>query len=345
MKPTNELTRYLGCLYGVALGDAIGAPVEFLRWSSIAEKYGPAGVKGLVENDTGPCCGLPPGHYTDDTQMTLATAQGIIECFADVKRADPLADLDECDITEHVWDAYLGWLDLQHQPGQSRGPGGTCLSALRSSLDSWRFGTIEWHINNSKGCGGVMRSAPCGLVTKSPSCAFYMGAAVAAITHGHPDGYIPAGALAGIICGLNRGWSLDFCVKKVMLLAQTYEDHEMTVRLLGLARDLARDDKVQPRDAFKMMDSAGTGGWVGDEALAISVYCALRHQDNWKAGVLEAVNHDGDSDSTGSITGGILGTLLGHDAIPVSWVKQVENRDYIRDEIAGGLYGVLRTPA
>jgi ADP-ribosylglycohydrolase len=343
---TNQLTRYWGCLYGVALGDAIGAPVEFHGWESIKAKYGPRGVPGLVANDSGPCSGLPPGYYTDDTQMTIATAQGLIECHADVLKADPHIDLEQCDPTEHIWDAYLAWYDLQHQPGQSRGPGGTCMSALASSLRDWRFGTVEDHINNSKGCGGVMRTAPCGLVTTSPSCAFWLGAAAAAITHGHPDGYIPAGALAAIICGLTRGWSLDFCIKKAMILAETYEGHESTVRLLDMARTLAyrKGHDIRPRAAFKAMSSVEGrpgGGWVGDEALAIAVYSCLRHQDDWKAAVLEAVNHDGDSDSTGSIAGGILGTLLGHTAIPPEWVDQVENRDYLRNDIAGGLHGVL----
>ena len=65
-------------------------------------------------------------------------------------------------------------------------------------------------------------------------------------------------------------------------------------------------------------------GWVGEEALAISVYCALKHQHDFKKTLTAAVNHNGDSDSTGAITGNILGAYLGLSKIPSDWVKNVE---------------------
>jgi len=77
-------------------------------------------------------------------------------------------------------------------------------------------------------------------------------------------------------------------------------------------------------------------GWVAEEALAISVYCALRAR-NFKDGVILAVNHDGDSDSTGSITGNLLGTMHGSKAIPREWLAQLELRDVIA-ELAEDLY-------
>lgn len=58
-------------------------------------------------------------------------------------------------------------------------------------------------------------------------------------------------------------------------------------------------------------------GWVGEEALAISVYCALKYQDDFKEAVIAAVNRNGDSDSTGAITGNILGAYLGLSRIPL----------------------------
>jgi ADP-ribosylglycohydrolase len=342
MEP-DTLQRYWGCLYGVALGDACGAPVEFMHWIEIAHKYGKAGVTGLVENDGGPCCGLPPGHYTDDTQMTLATAQGLLACHADVQGL--LSDtvrFDDCDPLEHIWDAYLEWYDLQSEPGQSRGPGGTCLSALQSSYRDWRYGTIAHPINNSKGCGGVMRTAPCGLVTLNPLRAYQLGAGAAAITHGHPDGFIPAGALSAMICLLKQNVPLTQAVNDTIRLTQTFPFAESTVALLKQARELVRT-KVSPRHAFERMSSVPGrpgGGWVGDEALAIAVYCCLRHPDDWTAAVLEAVNHDGDSDSTGSIAGGILGTALGHLAIPEAWRNQVENHEGL-SALAPALHSLL----
>lgn len=84
----------------------------------------------------------------------------------------------------------------------NRAPGNTCLSALGSG----RMGSIEQPINQSKGCGGVMRVAPVGLfLHKEPEYAFKIGSDIAAITHGHPTGYLSAGAFATIIAELVNG--------------------------------------------------------------------------------------------------------------------------------------------
>jgi ADP-ribosylglycohydrolase len=79
------------------------------------------------------------------------------------------------------------------------------------------------------------------------------------------------------------------------------------------------------------------GGWVGEEALAISLYCALVSQDDFARGVLLAVNHSGDSDSTGAITGNLLGLTLGVDAIPEKWLAELELREEI-EAVAGDLF-------
>ena len=71
-------------------------------------------------------------------------------------------------------------------------------------------------------------------------------------------------------------------------------------------------------------------GWVGEEALAIGLYCALDAGNDFVRGVRLAVNHGGDSDSTGSITGNILGALLGEKAIPSAWLARLEVCEVIR---------------
>ena len=69
-------------------------------------------------------------------------------------------------------------------------------------------------------------------------------------------------------------------------------------------------------------------GWIAEEALAIGVYAALA-AGTFEEGVLLAVNHGGDSDSTGSIAGSILGASLGKDAIPGRWLARLELADVI----------------
>jgi hypothetical protein len=72
-------------------------------------------------------------------------------------------------------------------------------------------------------------------------------------------------------------------------------------------------------------------GWVGDEALAIATYSVLKHPDNVKDSILCAVNHKGDSDSTGAIAGNMIGAYLGFDAIPSDWVKHIELKELLED--------------
>lgn len=159
---TTTRDRYRGCLLGGAVGDALGAGVEFMSLDEIRGRYGPAGVTGYV-----PCYGRS-GAITDDTQMTLFTAEGLL-------RARQHGD----DVPGALWQAYQRWLATQRDRGSAgadgwligqeflhdqRAPGVTCLSALEGG---WP-GRPARPVNNSKGCGGVMRVAPAGLAGGDP---------------------------------------------------------------------------------------------------------------------------------------------------------------------------------
>jgi ADP-ribosylglycohydrolase len=190
------------------------------------------------------------------------------------------------------------------------------------------MGSIEHHINDSKGCGGVMRTAPVGLVLEL-SDPFRIGAECAAITHGHPSGYLSAGCVSELIGRLVRGCELKSAARATRHSLVSYEGHEETLEFVDRALELA-DSDTPVDDAVEQLGQ----GWVGEEALAISLYCALRYPDDWKAATLAAVNHSGDSDSTGSICGAILGATLGIAAIPAQWIEQIENRALL-EKVAG----------
>ena len=81
-------------------------------------------------------------------------------------------------------------------------------------------------------------------------------------------------------------------------------------------------------------------GWIAEEALAIGIYCAVHHKWNFKAGVIEAVNIDGDSDSTGAITGNILGVILGENCIPEGWRKNLREYEIV-SRTADDLYRIF----
>ncbi|VDN49251.1 ADP-ribosyl-(Dinitrogen reductase) glycohydrolase [Petrocella atlantisensis] len=316
-----KLDRIKGCMIGGAIGDAFGWPVEFLSYDQIRNKYGKGGIRNLQINSHG------VAEITDDTQMSLFTAEGLLRAETRQLRKGI------CHAPSVVNNAYLRWLRTQSYPEipdkdwiydgwliqheglfNQRAPGNTCLHAL--SID--RMGTIQEPLNDSKGCGGVMRVAPIGLFLE-PDMAFGMAMECAALTHGHPTGYIASGALAYLIALLVRGNRLEDAAVDTVKKLETVKDHEETSRALKKAIKLSKTN----RSSLKCIQELGEG-WIAEEALAIAVYCALKSEDDFEAAMIMSVNHDGDSDSTGAIAGNVLGVYGGIDFIPVEMVSKVE---------------------
>jgi ADP-ribosylglycohydrolase len=336
--------RYRGCLLGGAVGDALGAPVEFLSRDEILRRFGPDGIDTFA-----PAYGRL-GAITDDTQMTLFTADGLLR--ASVRRQLG-HQVDEIAATASAYLRWLqtqgesprdeaephvgnpGWLWQQRELHSRRGPGITCLDSLRMLTSP-----VARAANDRKGCGGVMRVAPVALLAHRSGHAddaieeaFRLGAATAAITHGHPSGYLAAGAGSVLIKSLLEGASLAEALARTKAMLRRHEGHEETLAALELADRLAKSS-LPPATAIAELG----GGWVAEEALAISVYCAAVARD-FRGGVRLAVNHDGDSDSTGAITGNLLGAMLGVAAIPRDWLEPLELRDIIAG-IADDLHDV-----
>ena len=324
--------RYSGCLLGGAVGDALGRPVEFMLIDEILKHFGPEGINDFAGT------GGVVGAITDDTQMTLFTAEGLLLAMRKTRKTGTPLNPEES-----VYRAYLRWLSTQGatvhgmvdegwllsipQLHHRRGPGSTCLSALESG----RMGTINHPLNVSKGCGGVMRMAPVGLfcaamhnagdAAMTAGKAFEIGSACAAITHGHPLGYLPAGFLAALVYLLVSGRGLEDSISTTLgvLVERPERERSMLAAQVNHSLRLKRKKKPCPETVERF-----GGGWVGDEALAIALYCALAAEGDFAKGVRLAVNHSGDSDSTGAITGNILGALLGKGAIPEEWLGKVE---------------------
>lgn len=199
-----------------------------------------------------------------------------------------------------------GWLVKHAALHSRRAPGNTCLSALRHNRSDRGMAA-----NSSKGCGGVMRVAPVGLFCwpfENERSTFELGMEAAAITHGHPSGYLTGGVLAVMIRYLMDDDSLLDALAKAILVQ--HEGHEETLQALNLAEQLAKY-RIEPVRAVEQLGQ----GWVAEEALAIAVFCALVATD-FRHGVCLAVNHDGDSDSAGAITGNLLGAMWGEGIDP-----------------------------
>ena len=333
-KPS-RLSRIQGGLIGGAVGDALGYPVEFMSRSSICDTFGPEGIRSYWLSETG-----GTALFSDDTQMTLFTASGLLQWRAVQLHSSQTDQVD--DPVGYIYGAYLDWLHTQDRffagnPGTSslldvrelyahRAPGNTCLSALRSG----EMGTMEHALNDSKGCGGVMRVAPIGLMAHVLDNPWLRAAEAAAITHSHPMGYIPSAALARLVeLGVSGAASLPEAVQTCCaelpewFPQQRYHAKDMAAQLRRAA-DLAAGDAPDYDNVVRLGE-----GWCGDEALAIAVYCCLRHADSFDEAIIAAVNHGGDSDSTGAVAGNILGAFLGIEAIGNQWTDDLELRDLI----------------
>lgn len=323
--------RFVACLLGGAVGDALGAPVEFLTRTEILHRHGAGGIR-----DFAPAYG-GVGRVTDDTQMTLFTAEGLLHGHAGA------VDDGERAFARATSDAYLRWLHTQRErlpawvdrailhhgrlvqePAlhHRRAPGTTCLDALRHMPAPGVPAR-----NHSKGCGGVMRVAPVGLygwrLGYPLQRSFELAAALAALTHGHPSGSLPAGALAVMVQALLDEASVREALHAAIGCLPDTADATETRNALQRAQALG-DSALPPHIAIAELG----GGWVAEEALAIAVYCALV-ASHFEEAVVLAVNHDGDSDSTGAIAGNLLGAASGVAGLPSRWLEALELREVI----------------
>lgn len=348
-KPEVLYDKIRGSLIGGAAGDALGYPVEFLGEAGLFSRFGKSGIRRYQLDGTS-----KKALISDDTQMTLFTANGLLVGDTRGKmrgiQARPAS---------YVYMAYQDWLRTQEvsfaesrkemsgddhksvswladvpELYSRRAPGNTCLSALlRQKNGGCADDYIKFPQNNSKGCGGLMRIAPLALIYHQGDIREldYEGAEIAAITHGHSLGYMPAAVLTHMLSRIvypDRPQTLKEIVMEARdtvseLFAGDRHLKELTDKI-DLAVRLSENDRCD-RDNINQIGE----GWVAEEALGISVYCALRHQDDFSAGIIAAVNHGGDSDSTGAVTGNILGALLGYHAIEDQWKTDLELSDVV----------------
>ena len=143
---------------------------------------------------------------------------------------------------------------------------------------------------------------------------------IAALTHGHPLGYIPAAFLSCLVHMIiknkaeNRSKSLcDITTDTLSVIKSLYGNNEYYGEFENII-DRAVELSRRGLNDVEAVSQLGEG-WVAEEALAIALYSALTHQNDFRAAIICAVNHNGDSDSTGAITGNILGAYSGLDII------------------------------
>ena len=345
----NKKDKIRGSLIGGAIGDALGYPVEFMSLAAIKSKYGKDGITDFELNEKSKAV------VSDDTQMTLFTANGLMFGVTRWATHSMLADLPN-----YVQEAYKEWYQTQtkvedynahhtcwirdiKELNVRRAPGNTCMSAL-SDLHN-----VD---NNSKGCGGIMRVAPVALYLSAENSCFenhgknppfshenivkYAGDC-AAITHKHPLGYISAAIFVDVLYRLlqtDEKITFDvvcnFVDSALSTLLGIYTSKQEAKALGELwyiskrAIDLAKKD-MEDSEAISELGE----GWVAEETWAIALFCVLKHLDSFEDAVVASVNHDGDSDSTGSVCGNLMGVIVGYDAIPEKYKTNIELKNVI----------------
>ena len=324
-----------GCLMAGAAGDALGYEVEFMSRFSILSQFGEQGITKFALDSNGKAL------ISDDTQMTLFTANGMLmgltrgymrgiggrpENYVDIAYLDWYYTQTGKKREMLIDDWHPTWLRDLPEMAQLRAPGNTCLSACESLF---RGKPVQ---NNSKGCGGIMRVAPMALLNAGYASRnkngysieelAEAGGKIAEVTHKHPLGFLPASMLTVLLYKIvpmspkqvreeidsivADTVSILDCIYKGKYESDKRYLKELTEKAVQLAHSNTSD-----ADAIRQLGE----GWVAEETWAIALYSAIRHIDSVEDAIIASVNHDGDSDSTGSVCGNIMGAIYGYEHI------------------------------
>ena len=324
--------RIRGAMIGCAAGDALGYPVEALSEATIIERYGLPGITDydLDENGT--------ARITADTQLMLLSANGIL--FAHTRGAlrgimAPVYqyfdafyfDWYRLQTTERASRSRVGWISAYPSSSAQRALSPTSMRVFSSD----KFGSMDEPVNDSKGSGCLLRAVPIGLsYSDDPAYILDLAANTAALTHGHKLAWISSGAFALLVSHIvHEELSIAEALKKTLkALDNSFPDslpvvHEL-MRSIRSAVSLA-SSASSDLDAIHALGK----GWVADEALAIGILCALRHENDIAGAMTFAANHGGDSNNTAAIAGTLVGARIGFNAIPDRFVDRLELVDVI----------------
>ena len=317
-----------GCYWNLALGDAMGMPVEFNDIEMIKERYGEQGIqepKSWV-------------IWTDDTEMTFAVTQALIH-LGDVRK---IAETEEDRIGQAFAREVIKWFD-----NMGHAPGVTCKTEVyklrKQGPEKWK----EVGENDSKGCGSAMRAAPLGVwfadalnpeisegKGKYHDLLKQISQIQSEMTHGHKAA--TAGALASsyaVALAINEIPIDDLIAPIENFCANIHPDFEKCLARLKRALDLR--DSGEFATELEAIESIGKG-WVGDEAFTMALYAAIRAPNDLRKCLQIAVNHSGDSDSVGCISGSIIGAYHGKEIIPEHWIDRLaekERMDTLLDKV------------
>ncbi len=332
-----DAERITGCLFGMALGDALGAETEFLNMAGILKQFPPNGPQAPYGN---------PARVTDDTQMALAVGEALV--------AAPKPYAPDT-LGEALRRTFIEWYD---SPENDRAPGVTCLEACERLMEGMR--RQEASQISSKGCGANMRVAPVGLLKVDATTRAAIAQFQAGMTHGHPTGLAAADLTAFVIADLGNGgkpeglpgrvreyaesqrtvyherWLGDLWTRATLMAdAQTFMAHGWD-ECLGILDRL--DAALLKMDRAADPCLATGAGWVAEQAFGTALLCFLMYPDDPAAVIRRAVVSSGDSDSIACIAGAFAGVYRGIQAWPEDWCERIEYRERLT-AVGAGLQG------
>lgn len=285
-------SRYLGCLIGLACGDALGGPVEFDTRARMGERF-PDGLRDFIG---GGWLHLSPGEITDDTQMALDVARSLV--------AFPDGNMD--DLAER----FLEWRN-----SEPKDIGNTTRDALDRLAHGvpWDEAGEQAHISrgprDSAGNGAIMRCAPVALRFRTqPDRLREVSIDVSRITHANP------------LCT----WA---SVVVDQAIASLLDGEPIDTALSGSTKNVEQPEVVAAIDnaASATRERIKSGGFVLDTLSA--AYWSLLRTGTYEEAVVTAVGLGGDTDTTGAVSGALAGAHYGIEAIPERWRSQVQYRD------------------
>ncbi|RLI26615.1 MAG: hypothetical protein DRO52_02255 [Candidatus Hecatellales archaeon] len=293
-------SKFLGCMVGAAVGDALGMPLEGLSWREIRKRFGL--VREMVDGR------LPAGSYTDDTEMMISLAESLVEVggFNGAHMAGRLHQ------NVNLWRGYgmdpivLEWI---------------------ASGEPWDKASEKlFGGEGSYGNGGAIRVAPVALLYyDQPERLKSFAALSAKITHAHPLGIegavIQAYAIAQAVrLNPEEGFDASGFLKGLREVLQSRAFRDKIAVVEGF---LARRVEVE-----EVVGRLGCGVEAFNSVPA-ALYAFLANPSSFEEAVVYAVNLGGDSDSLGAMTGAIAGAYHGYEAIPKRWIERLERAKYI----------------
>ena len=273
------LERIKGGLFGLAIGDALGAPVEFMTAEEIEEQYGQ--VESMIG---GGWLHLEPGQVTDDTQMMLCIARGILR--------NPVHPLPA------VGEEFVRWYSTNPPD-----IGKSCQESIKLFLEmgNWHQASMTAHqsLGQSGGNGSLMRTLPIALAYQNQfDMMLQLTSDISKMTHWEEITEQACQIYSCIVLAYLKGRD-----EKEELITQMLDLYETTSGLLEMRN-------IPP------------SGYVRD-SLYHALMSFIR-TDSFEDCLIRAVNLGGDADSIGAIAGGLAGVYYGYQAIPTDWIMELD---------------------